>query len=175
MSNDQTTLDLNAVAQTALSYAKKIGLDQAEVALHQGTGVSVAIRKQELETIEKHNDAQIIVSVYKNKKTGSASSADLSEHGVQSVVNGAASIAGHTGADECLGLAAPELMATDLADLDLHHPWQIDIADMTNIALRCEQAALDTDDRISNSEGASLTSYQAVSYTHLTLPTTPYV
>lgn len=153
------SIDLSKVAQQAIAYAKKLGLHQAEVALHQGTGISVTARQQELETVEKHNDAQIIVSVYKDHKTGSASSADLSEKGLRAVVDAAASIARYTGSDDCLGLADKELMASDLSGLDLYHPWALEVSDMVDLALQCEAAALAQDSRISNSEGASLNSY----------------
>jgi len=156
-SND--AIDLTRVAEIAMDYAKQLGMDQSEVALHQGTGVSVTARQQELETVEKHNDAQAVVSVFNNHKTGSASSADMSEQGIRNTVEAAVSIAKFTGADDCLGLADKELMATDLRDLELHHPWQIEVPDMVDIALECEQAAIEFDSRISNSEGASLDTY----------------
>jgi len=131
-------IDLAKAAEFAIDYAKQQGMDQSEVALHQGVGISITARQQELETVEKHNDAQLVVSVYKDHKTGSASSADMSEAGIKASVDAAISIARFTGADESLGLADAELMATDDADLDLNHPWQADMAEMVDIALRCE-------------------------------------
>jgi len=100
-----TGLNLTKAAEYAIDYAKKQGIDQSEVSLHQGTGVSITARQQELETVEKHNDAQLVVSVYKDNKTGSASSADMSEQGIRSTVDAAISIARYTGADDCFGLA----------------------------------------------------------------------
>ncbi len=152
-------LDLTKAAEFAIDYAKKQGMDQSEVALHQGVGISITARQQELETVEKHNDAQLVVSVYKDHKTGSASSADMSEAGIKSSVDAAISIARFTGADDCLGLADAERMASQDKDLDLYHPWRADMAEMVDIALSCEAAALEADERITNSEGASVSSY----------------
>ena len=152
-------IDLTKAAEIAIDYAKQQGMDQVEAALHQGIGVSITARQQELETVEKNNDAQLVVSVYKDHKTGSASSADMSEAGIKSTVDAAMSIARFTGADDCLGLADAELMATEDKDLELNHPWQADMAEMVDIALACEAAALNSDARISNSEGASVSSY----------------
>ncbi len=152
-------IDLVKAAELAIVYAKQQGMDQAEAALHQGVGMSITARQQELETVEKHNDAQLVVSVYKDHKTGSASSADMSEAGIKSTVDAAMSIARFTGADDCLGLADAELMATEQKDLDLHHPWQVEMSEMVDIAKRCEASALALDDRISNSEGATVSSY----------------
>lgn len=154
-----SALDLVSAADFALDYAAKQGIDQTEVALHQGTGISVTARQQALETIEKNNDAQFVVSVYKDSKTGSASSADMSEQGLRSSVDAAISIARHTGADDCFGLADAERMATDLSDLELFHAWNIDEKGLLDLALACEQSALQSSDRIVNSEGASVNSY----------------
>jgi len=150
---------LSKVAEFALDYAKSAGMEQADVSLHQGTGVSISARQQALETIEKHNDSQVVVTVYNDHKTGSASSADMTEAGIRSTVDAAVSIAKYTGSDDCLGLADKELMATELKDLDLDHPWDIEVKGLLDIALNCEQAALDFDSRISNSEGASIDTY----------------
>ncbi len=152
-------LDLTRAANIAIDYAKKQGVDQAEAALHQGVGISVTARQQDLETVEKHNDAQLVVSVYKDHKTGSASSADMSEAGIRSTVDAAISIANFTGADDCLGLADVERMSKTEKDLDLYHPWNVDVSELIELALECEASALAADDRITNSEGASISSY----------------
>ena len=154
-----SALNLAQAAEFAIDYAKKQGMDQSEVSLHLGTGISVSARQQELETVEKHNDAQFVVSVYKDYKTGSASSADLTEQGLRNSIDAAISIARYTGADECFGLADKELMATDLRDLELYHQLDLSEAQMVDLALTCEQAALQTSELIVNSEGASVNSY----------------
>ena len=151
--------DLTRAAEFALQYAKKSGMDQAETSIHHGTGVSVTVRQQELETVEKHNDAQLYIGVYKNHKTGSANSADLSERGIRETVDAAVSIASFTGADDCFGLADRELMASQPLDLKLYHPWLEDVVGYTELAMQCEQSALQFDKRITNSEGASVDSY----------------
>ena len=152
-------LNLAKAAEYAIDYAKKQGIDQSEVSLHQGTGISITARQQELETVEKHNDAQFVISLYKDHKTGSASSADMSEQGIRSTVDAAISIARYTGADECFGLADADRMANQEIDLDLYHTWNADEAQMLDIAMRCEQAAVESSELITNSEGASVNSY----------------
>ena len=154
-----SNIDLVRAAEVAIDYAKQRGMDQAEAALHQGVGISITARQQELETVEKHNDAQLVISVYKDSKTGSASSADMTDSGIKATVDAAISIAKFTGEDKCLGLADPDRMAIEFKDLDLHHPWDIEISDMVDIALDCESSALNLDKRIANSEGASVSSY----------------
>jgi len=155
-------VDLLRAAEMAIDHAKNLGMDQSEASLHQGTGISVTARQQELETVEKHNDAQLVVSVYKDHKTGSASSADLSEQGIRDTVSAACSIATYTGADDCFGLADPQRIADTEIDLDLSHSWIENITDFSDMALECEQAALQYDQQITNSEGASVNSYSGV-------------
>jgi len=50
-------------------------------------------------------------------------------------------------------------MAKDLSDLDLYHPWDIDIDSAIELGKQCEDTARNLDSRIVNSEGASLSSH----------------
>ena len=52
------------------------------------------------------------------------------------------------------GLPEAELMAGDLPDLDLSHPWDLEAPAAAELARRCEAAGLAHDPRITNSEGA---------------------
>jgi PmbA protein len=60
-------------------------------------------------------------------------------------------------------------MASNVQDLDLHHPWEISVDEAIAIAKECETAALNVDQRITNSEGASVSTgsgYFAYSNSH---------
>jgi PmbA protein len=61
----------------------------------------------------------------------------------------------------CAGLADAALMARDCPDLELFHPWALSVEDAIDTARRCEQAAFDASPRISNSEGATVSTQQA--------------
>ena len=52
-------------------------------------------------------------------------------------------------------------IATEQPDLDLFHPWAITSEQAAALALRCEAAALSTDKRITNSEGAGVSAQQS--------------
>jgi len=52
-------------------------------------------------------------------------------------------------------------MARECPDLDLYHPWALDVEAAIALARRCEQAAFAADKRVSNSEGASVSTQQA--------------
>ena len=81
----------------------------------------------------------------------------------------ACNIAKYTAKDEFCGLADAYLMAKDIEDLDLNHPWQISVEEAVAIAQVCEASAMDVDPRINNSEGASVSTgsgYFAYSNSH---------
>ena len=46
--------------------------------------------------------------------------------------------------------------AIDIPDLDLYHPWNIDAERAIEIAKQCEDLGRGLDNRITNSEGASI-------------------
>lgn len=151
--------ELEQVAQKALEIARHQGMDQAQVDISNSLGRSVTVRKQELESVEIHNDRSLVVSVFTNHQTGSASSADFSDAGIEQTVSAAVSIAKQTAKDECFGLADAELMAIEQTDLQIFHPWDVSMETLTSMAQTCEQAALDVDSRVSNTEGASINSH----------------
>ncbi|MEK9826521.1 MAG: metalloprotease PmbA, partial [Methylotenera sp.] len=90
------------------------------------------------------------------QQKGHASTSDLSRQALEDTVAAACNIAKYTAQDAFCGLADAELMAKNVPDLDLNHPWNIGVDEAIALAKTCEQAALDVDKRISNSEGASV-------------------
>lgn len=149
--------------EAVLDAAKKAGADGAEAGASRDGGLSINVRKGEVETLEHHRGQSLSITVYRGARKGSASSADLSAQAIQDAVKAAMSIATYTSEDECSGLADAELMATDLTDLDLYHPWDISAEGGIEIAQNCEAAALAVDERITNTEGASVNAFQGVS------------
>ncbi len=154
---------LVSVASGALEQAKQQGAEWAEVSISQDQGRSVTVRHGEVETIEHNRDKSIALSVYFGHRSGTASSTDFSDEALHSCVRSACNIARYTEEDPCNGLADIELLATEFPDLDLNHPWSIAVDQMTEIATSCEMAAMDSDSRISNTEGATVSSHNGVS------------
>lgn len=139
-----------------LDEAKRQGASQAEASVSEGKGLSVTVRLGEVETIEYHRDKGLGVTVYFGQAKGHASTSDFSEQAIRETVRAAATIARHTAADPFSGLADPALLARDIPDLDLYHPWDIDSDAAVELAKRCEETARSADPRICNSEGATL-------------------
>ena len=147
---------LESTVSDAVGLARRLGADQAEAGISHEEGFSVTVRMGELESVERQRDRGLSVTVYRGGRKGSASTVDYSSEAVGQTVRKAMSIAEFTAEDEFAGLAEAERMAGDLPDLDLCHPWAIDIAEAERMALRAEDAARGADDRITNSEGATV-------------------
>ncbi|HYP70097.1 MAG TPA: metallopeptidase TldD-related protein, partial [Variovorax sp.] len=59
------------------------------------------------------------------------------------------------------GLPDEEDIVREQPELDLFHPWDITSEEAAKLALECEAAALSTDKRITNSEGAGVSAQQS--------------
>lgn len=147
---------LQQIAQDIIQLTRKAGASSAETEISFGTGQNVSVRQGETENIEYNRDKGCSVTVYFGQRKGYASTSDLSPQALKDTVEAACNIAKYTAEDAFCGLADAELMAKNFPDLSLHHPWHIDVDTALSLAKRCEAAALATDSRISNSEGASI-------------------
>ncbi len=140
----------------ALDEARKRGVDQAEVSASHDQGLVATARLGDVENLEYTSDRGIGITVYKDFCKGSASTSDTSPAAIREAVSKACTFAEVTAADKYAGLADAELMCTDIRDLDLEHPWEIDANRAIELAIETEAAALEFDERISNSEGATV-------------------
>ena len=149
---------LRGLAAQALDLATRAGATAAEAEVSEGSGLTVGVRNGELETIEHNRDKGIGITVYLGQRRGHASTSDFSGDALVRAVEKAISIARYTAEDDCAGLADPDLLAKDIPDLDLFHPWGVSVEDAMELARACEASALAVDPRITNSEGGSLSS-----------------
>jgi PmbA protein len=147
---------LNDIADRVLELARQHGASAAEADVSEGIGQTVSVRLSEVETIEYNQDKGVSVTVYLGQKKGHASTSDFSDQALSDTVRAALDIARYTAEDDCAGLADPQLLADDLPDLDLYHPWQLPVEQAIELARRCEDSARAVDARIRNSEGASV-------------------
>lgn len=143
----------------ALREAKRLGADQAEAGASLDSGLELTIRLGEVETLERSRDRGLGITVYFGKRKGSASTADLSTAAIRETVEAACTIARYTAEDPFAGLADAALMAADVPDLDLWHPWEFSLDEAIEQTRACEDAARAVDARITNSDGATLSSH----------------
>lgn len=151
-----TQAQLSDMAADVLRVARELGATDAATEISEGSGLSVSVRKGEVETIEQNRDKVVGVTVMIGKRRGNASTSDFSPAALRATAEAAYNIARFTAEDDCAGLAEEELLERDPLDLDLFHPWAIDAEQAIEIARRAEAAAFAVSPRIRNSDGASV-------------------
>ena len=147
---------LEELVQSCLTEAKQQGASSAEASISIDHGLSVTARLGEAETLEHHNDRGLGITIYMGQKKGTASTTNFEPTAIKDAVTAACNIAKYTEEDKCAGLADANLMAKDLQDLELDHPWGVSPEEALEIAIECENTARENE-KISNSEGATLT------------------
>ena len=154
--------ELTALVENILDEAKRQGADQAEVSVSMEQGLGVSVRKGELENLEFNQDRGFGITLYFGKRKGSASTTDSSQEAIQETVRAAKGIAGHTQEDPYSGLADAALMAQEPVDLGLYDPWTVTPEEATAMAVACEAAGLALDSNLTNSDGAQISTQQAL-------------
>lgn len=155
---DSSTQELDRLAELAedvIRRARAAGASQAEVSASIDSGLNVNVRLGEVETVERTRDRGFGVTVYFGQRKGSASTADLAPGSLAATIEQACAIAKYTEADPCAGLADADLLATQFPDLDLWHPWDLDVDSAIALGRRIEGAGRELKG-ISNSEGAGV-------------------
>ena len=153
---------LVGIAERLLDQARIGGADAAEVSVSSSLGRHVTVRLGEIDVLEDARGRGIGLTVYKNRASGSVSTADLSPDALDQAVTQALAIAEFTQPDPAGGLAEAELMAnldsSDVAtgDFDLWHPHAFEMHELIERAGAMEQAGLQFDAKIENSEGATV-------------------
>jgi len=150
---------LKQIARDVLDYAAKRGASAAESEVSEGTGQTVTVRQGEVETIEYNRDKGIGVTTYIGKQRGHASSTDFAPQALRDTVDAALSIARFTASDDYAGLADQDMLARDIPDLDLWQPWDLPVERAIEMAKACEDAGFAVDKRLTNSEGATISTH----------------
>lgn len=153
---------LQQVVNDALSYAQRGGVDSADIIVSSELGFSVSARKGATEEIEYHQEQSFAITLYQDQRTTSVSSTEFEPSAVCKLIDKALSMLRYTDKDPYAGLPDKQLLAHEYPDLDLYHPWAIDPVDAVEIAIECDEIARAEDSRITDSEGASVSSYQGV-------------
>ncbi|HET6630979.1 MAG TPA: metalloprotease PmbA [Woeseiaceae bacterium] len=153
------TLVLERIVRCMLDEAKKLGATQAEASASHDVGLSVTARLGDVENLEYTNDRGAGITIYVGARKGSASTSDFNREALEEAVAKARSFAKLTAEDQYAGLADAALMAQDPPDLGLAHPWDLDAGTAIALAIECEAAARAFDERIRNSEGATVSTH----------------
>ncbi len=144
-----------------LDQARLRGAEQAEAYLLFEKGFSISARAGAVETVEHHQAKHLQVSVYKDYRSGSATTSDLSIDAILSAVDKACAIADYAGRDTFAGLANPQFLARQFPDLKLYHHWPISPAQAIDTAVECDTIAREQDFRITDAESSTVSTYDS--------------
>jgi PmbA protein len=154
--------DFEELVDTPWAMPSKLGATNAGAEASEGCGLSVSVRKGELETVERNRDKSLGITVYVGSQRGNASTSDFSRPAIERTVQAAYDIARFTARTRWPACPMPTTSRPSAhRDLDLFHPWDVTSEQAAELALRCERAAFDTDKRITNSEGAGVSAQQS--------------
>src|SRR5690348_16562683 len=148
------------LVRQALDEAKTLGASDAVAEVSESRGLSVSVRKLALETVEQTRDRSLDVTVYAGQRRGSASTSDFSPEALRQTVEAAWHIARYTAPDPAAGLPDAALLAREVPDLRLHHPWNLSAEEAADVALRVERAARAVSPQVTNTEGASVGTFE---------------
>jgi PmbA protein len=157
LSAAQDTIDLESLTAEVVALAMKAGASDAEAVAREGDEFSVNVRMGAVETLKESGSRALGLRVFLGKRTGSASTSDLTTEGIRQLVDGAMALANVTEEDEFAGLAEAAEFGAAGGDLHLYYDDVYSLSGPERIewARRAEAAAMAADPRISNSDGGS--------------------
>ncbi len=153
--------NLEQLAADVVRMAKERGATGSECTISEGSEVSVSVRMGEVEKLTEASSRGAGIRILIGTRTGSSYTSDLTNEGLTKMVESAVALAKYTSEDPFAGLPdAAELGALG-GDLSLYSsaveemetPYKIEQARLA------EQASLEADPRIVNSEGGGFGSY----------------
>ena len=153
----ETTLDLESLAADVVALAIKAGATDAEAVAREGDEFSVNVRMGAVETLKEAGSRGLGLRVFLGKRSGSASTSDLTAEGIRQLVEGALALARVTEEDPFAGLPETGEFGAVQDDLHLYYDdvYSLGGAERIEWARRVEAAALAADPRITNSDGGS--------------------
>ena len=152
---------LGEMAQDIVRFALEAGAADAECTIEEGDEFSANVRMRELENLKEAGSRAAGLRILIGQRTGSSYTSDLSAEGIERLVKSAIELAEVTTDDPHAGLPEAEELGALSGNLDLYSADVdgLETDGRIDLARRAEEAALDADPRITNSEGASFDSY----------------
>jgi len=155
--------DINR-AEELLKRAAKKGATGADLIMVEGDSFSAQVRLKEVEKISNARGKSLGLRVFFGKRSAITSTSDLSPASLDRLVEDTCTLAQIAAEDPFAGLPPPELLAKNFPELDLvdTEVEKLPIEKKIDLARRAEQAALEQDPRLTNSEGADFGHYHTV-------------
>lgn len=139
-----------------LGRARARGATEADGFLIEEQHFSASVRLGQVDTVKHSREQRLSLRVFAGKASAAASTSDLSRDSLERVVDEATALARVTSEDPHAGLPDPNDLITAIPDLELAEQGGEELSPEAKIELarRAEAAALESDPRITNSEGA---------------------
>ncbi len=153
MDTADSTAPALSLLQDLIGKARAAGADAADAVLFDSASLSLAQRLGKPERLERAESADLGLRVFVGKRMAIVSSSDRKADALSALVERAVAMARAVPEDPFCGLAAPEQLAHDWADLDLCDPAEPAAETLIERARACEEAALAIQG-VTNSEGA---------------------
>jgi PmbA protein len=148
--------NLKNLSEDIITHSKKFGVESAEIDISVSTGKTLTVRNGETETVEINNDKNITLTFYKNNKKSMVSSSDFSKKTIQHLMDNSLAVLDVVEPDNLFSLADKELHPKLTKEIDIYYPCELDFESMIHVTQEAEHAARDYDQKITNSEGATL-------------------
>jgi PmbA protein len=155
------------VAQETLERARARGASAAEAMLVEGDSFDVVVRLGEVDVVTSARQQRLGLRVFFGRRAATTATSDVSAASLDKLVDDTCALARAAAEDPYAGLPDAEALAKYLPDLDLYDGdgEAMRTEDRIALARRAEEAALRTDPRIQNSEGAEFaTGFGRVAY-----------
>lgn len=149
--------ELRDAATRAVELARKHGADDAEVVVRDGIELTTKVRLGEPELVQEAGSRALGLRVFKDRRAAVTYTSDLRAGPLEAFVKETVTLAGLSEPDELNRLPEADDLATEVPELDLYDERvpRIDAAEGLAWARRGEKAAMDHDERVTNSEGAT--------------------
>ncbi|MGA2340767.1 MAG: DNA gyrase modulator, partial [Terracidiphilus sp.] len=90
---NETALDLESLVFDVVAQAMTAGASDAEAVVREGDEFSVNVRMGEVETLKESGSRGLGLRLFLGKRSGSASTSDLTADGIRQLVEGALALA----------------------------------------------------------------------------------
>ncbi len=153
------TEDLLNLAQDAITRARKLGADAADVLAADAQGTDIEMRDGQIEKLERTEARGLGLRVFVGQSSAMISGSVFTPEALGRLAETAVAMARATPPDNLAGLAPAELLATHIPDLDLHSRYLPDSDKLKALSLEVENAARGVAG-VSKSGGASASASQ---------------
>ncbi len=137
-----------------LKNYKSFSIDDVEVITSENTSLLVKSRQQKLENIERSENFNIGINIYKDKKKATISSNNIDSTDAKEYLEKGSAMVKSMPIDEYSGLADKKDYASEIEDLELEDTTLLSEKQLLDQALLAEDAML-KNKKITNSEGAT--------------------